>query len=294
MKLGTFQKRRKPGRGLAAFKGALKVLGVIVLLVGAGLGFVWLDRYVQGSTPISPGGAGIALIDVPQWVTEQLKERVRSAAKVGRETLVLDENTAIMVQRNIESQVAWIGDVTVRVTYKGITVRGRWRKPLALLEAGTHKFYVDTDLVVLDSAPVPDLPIVTVSGLAAGGKYQVGQIWRGEDLAAAVAIITRIERMDARLAPTKPLLARIDRIDVSNFHGRRSATRPHITIYTKDNTEIIWGAEIGTWQRHLEATDEEKLAKLYAYYEQYGTFADVKYINLRDPQRTIPLPIDRY
>jgi len=66
-------------------------------------------------------------------------------------------------------------------------------------------------------------------------------------------------------------------------------------LYAKDNTEIIWGAEVGKWQRYLESTDEQKLANLYSYYKEYGTLLNsAKYINLRDPQDNIPLPIDKY
>ena len=100
--------------------------------------------------------------------------------------------------------------------------------------------------------------------------------------------------MDAVVCPDKPLLREIDRIDVSNFDGRKNKLRPHIVLYTKDNTQIIWGAEIGTWQRHLESPDDDKLAKLYTYYQQNGTLSGVKYINLRDPQQTIYLPVDKY
>jgi hypothetical protein len=290
----TAQKRRSRNFRGPSFLGALRVLAVVFLLVAVGLGFVWLDRHVRASSAVLHKPTTIELVDVPTWATEQLRERVRAAARVGRETLLINESTAVMVQHNIESQVAWIADVRVEVTHEAARVKGRWRKPLALLETGSSKFYIDTDLVILDSMPMPDLPIVTLSGLVASGRPVVGQTWRGEDLAAAIAILTRLERMDSAVASGKPLLPRIDRIDVANFRGRKSANKPHIILHTKDNTEIIWGAEIGAWQRHLEATDEEKLANLYAYYEQYGTFADVKYINLRDPQQAIRLPIDQY
>ena len=83
-------------------------------------------------------------------------------------------------------------------------------------------------------------------------------------------------------------------IDVANFDGRKNKREPHIVLYTKDNTQIIWGAEIGDWQRHLESPDDDKLAKLYTYYQQYGTLSGVKYINLRDPRQTIYLPVDKY
>ncbi len=91
------------------------------------------------------------------------------------------------------------------------------------------------------------------------------------------------------------MLYEIDSIDVSNFEGRKAVRLPHIVLYAKDETKIIWGAEVGKWQRYLESTDEQKLAKLYSYYKEYGTLLNgAKYINLRDPQDNIPLPTDKY
>ena len=116
-----------------------------------------------------------------------------------------------------------------------------------------------------------------------------------DDLAAAVDVLKLLWRMDEEVTPDKSLLWEIEVIDVSNFKGREDTRFPHIVLYATDNTEIVWGAEIGTWQRHLEATDEQKIAKLYGYYEEYGSLSGgVKYINLRDPQDNVPLPIDKY
>jgi hypothetical protein len=70
---------------------------------------------------------------------------------------------------------------------------------------------------------------------------------------------------------------------------------PHIVLFAKDKTRIIWGAELGCWQRYLEAPDEDKLARLYNYYKQFGSLLDgVKYIDLRSPQGSVKQPIDRY
>ena len=108
-------------------------------------------------------------------------------------------------------------------------------------------------------------------------------------------ILNKLDQMDKSVTPEKPLLYDIDCIDISNFSGRKNSRSPHIVLYTKDNTEIIWGAEFGAWQRHLEATDEKKLAKLYAYYKEHGSLlGGVKYINLCDPQDNISQPIDKY
>jgi hypothetical protein len=143
---------------------------------------------------------------------------------------------------------------------------------------------------------MPNLPIVRIEGLSAAAEMPPpGEIWQSDDLAAAVTILAKLDQMDKSVTPGKPLLYEIDRIDVSNFTGRKNSRLPHIVLYTKDDTEILWGAEFGKWQRYLEATDEEKLAKLYAYYKEYGSLlGGVKYINLRDPQDNIPQPIDKY
>jgi hypothetical protein len=81
---------------------------------------------------------------------------------------------------------------------------------------------------------------------------------------------------------------------VSNFDGRKSSRAPHIILYAGD-IEIIWGAELDKYQQHFESTDEQKIAKLYGHYKEYGTLlSGVKRINLCDPRDNIPLPIDKY
>jgi hypothetical protein len=122
-----------------------------------------------------------------------------------------------------------------------------------------------------------------------------GEVWAGDDLAEAIKLLELLERRDRIETSQKPLLSEISRLDVSNFEGRKNSKNPHIVLYTKDNTRIIWGAEIDKWQRHLESTDEQKIAKLYSYYKEYGTLSgQAKYINLCDPQDDIPQPIDKY
>ena len=268
-------------------------LGAFAAIV---IGLVLLDRYVEKAAPVSDQTPLIELVDVPVWVNDRLKEKIYIAARANDEDLKLDEDVAWSVQKNIETLVAWLDDVKVQTTHARLVIRARWRRPLALVKRGLRSFYVDTELVVLDFVPMQSLPIVKVEGVSVAAEVPApGQTWQREDLAAAVAVLDRLDRMDGLVTPDKPLLYEIDRIDVSNFNGRHNSRASHIILYAKDNTEIIWGAEIGAWQRHLEATDEEKLAKLYGYYKEYGTLLDgARYINLRDPQEKIPLPIDKY
>jgi len=111
-------------------------------------------------------------------------------------------------------------------------------------------------------------------------------------------LIELLDKMDKQVDPSKPLLAEIKSVDMSNFNGRRSPSQPHIVFYAKDSTEIKWGARIGQWHKNLEAKDEEKLAILYNTYKEYGTIQiraaqKGSFIDLTR-QQNLTLPIDRY
>jgi len=276
--------------------GVLKVLAVICVFAALGVGFVFLDRYVKKVAPAWGKTIDVELIEPPAWINQPLRDKIIAAATVGSEDVKLDEDVVRLIQSNLARKVAWLQNVKVQATHDKILIEAAYRKPIALVKSGLRKFYVDAELVVLDFVAMPDLSIVVVKGLSPITKIPpVGKVWQREDLAAAVAILARLDKMDKLVTPDKPLLYEIDSIDVSNFKGREDSRFAHIILYTKDNTEIIWGAEIGTWSKYLEARDEEKLAKIYNYYKQQGSLlGGAKYINLRDPQDTIPLPIDKY
>jgi hypothetical protein len=234
------------------------------------------------------------LVGVPDWAKYDLRERVADVA--GGKKFPLTEETASMLARNLAS-MAWLADVDVQVTHNSVRVKARWRKPVAVIDIpeDRSKIYVDADLVVLDYMPMPHLPIVEIKGVGLKVVPLPGQVFDQQDVAAGVALVVLLHRMDEEVMPKNPLLDHIASIDVRNFKGRKNPREPHIVLRSKDETQIMWGAEIGEWTKHLEATDEQKLAKLYAYYRDYGSLsAGAKYINLRDPQDKVPQPIDKY
>ncbi|MGD0078435.1 MAG: hypothetical protein ABSB91_07405 [Sedimentisphaerales bacterium] len=277
---------------IGLFKGLLFIFALAVVVAG----FTFLDGYVQKQAVVPAAQQRTIELagPIPAWVSEEIKNRVYAAASTGTDGQNQDEAIAKSIQQNVERLVPWLDGVRVQTTYTKILISGRWRKPIAVVTAGKSKYYLDTDLVVLDYIPITNLSTVTVDGLEFDKPPTLGQTWRGDDLAAALAVLSRLEKMDSAVTPNKPLLREIDKIDVANFDGRKNKHEPHITLFTKEGTEIIWGAEIGAWQRHLESPDDDKLAKLYTYYQQTGTLSGVKYINLRDPRQTIRLPIDKY
>jgi len=280
-----------------SLKFILKVAVVICAVGGIGVGFVLLSRYVKETVPAVERPVPLKLAGVPEWVNEELEQKIYTAAMAYDEDLRVDEDAAESVQKNIEERVAWLDDVRVQVGHDSIQIEGRWRKPLAMVKRGLRRvYYVDADKVVLDFVPMPNLPIVDVKGLSAAVRVPAaGEVCRENDLAAAMEILALLDQRDRIDSSTMPLLYEIESIDVSNFNGRQNNRASHIILYAKDRTEIIWGAELGKWQRHLEVPDEEKIARLYGHYKEYGSLQNnVKYINLCEPQERIPLPIDKY
>jgi hypothetical protein len=273
----------------------IKVMAAVCVICGIIIGLMFLERYVKEKVPVAEGIVDIEFAGVPLWASEGLREKVHTAA-IGKGGNGLGEDIVLSVYQNIEELVPWLADVKVRPAHNILRVEGRWRKPVGLVKSGGLKFYVDAERVVLDYVPLPDLPIVEIKGLPPVTKIPpLGQVWHRDDLDAAVTILERLDQMDKALTPDKPLLYGIDRIDVSNFNGRQNKRYAHIILYSKDDSQIIWGAELGKWQQNLESTDQEKLAKLYGYYKDYGTLSGrARYINLRDPRDKIPLPIDKY
>jgi len=278
--------------------GFVKVSLFVCAFVMVLAGFTFLDGYVKKQTAGSSGNRTIELVgEVPNWVSEEIKNRIYAAATAeANNSANDDEKIAASAQQNIAHLVPWLAEARVRTTHKSILISGRWRKPMLLVTADNkNKFFIDANMVILDYSQIGNLPVINITGMELSKIPPTpGQVWQGDDLAAAVEVLNRLARMDAAVTPDKPLLHHIDRIDVANFDGRKNRREPHISLYTKDGTQIIWGAELGTWQRHLESPDDDKLAKLYTYYQQYGTLSGVKYINLRDPQQKIYLPVDKY
>jgi len=275
---------------------SFKISLLVCVLGGTVIGLIYLERYIKETVPPPEGQIVLELADVPDWVNNQLREKVLDAARGDGEALRLDENAGGLVQQNIEIEVAWLDEVKVQTTHNALRIEGRWRKPVGLIKSGRRSFYVDAEQVVLDFVKMPGMPIVEITGMPSARNIPpLGEILEGEDLAAAITLLELLERRDRIETSQKPLLSEINRLDVSNFDGRKNRKLPHIVLFAKDDTKIMWGAKVGEWQRYLESTDEQKIAKLYSYYKEFGTLSGgVKYINLCDPQDDIPQPIDKY
>ncbi|HIJ67553.1 MAG TPA: hypothetical protein HPP87_11795 [Planctomycetes bacterium] len=292
--LGPEPATRKKTRSTKAGPGrriALIVFAMICILAVVATGFVFLDRYVQRITASGRVGP-LQLVDRPGWFNNELGQKVYAAA--GGSEFALNETVARAVADNLES-IAWLYDVKVQATVERVEVRAQYRRPIAMIRLSGQAFYIDRDSVLLPFVPIEDLIIVEVRGYSSGAVPPVGEPMTGDDIDAAIKLLTVLERMDEISTPRAPLLGEVASIDVSNLDGRKSRNRPHIVINAKDGTQINWGAAYGRSARHIEASDQEKVAMLYEFYKQHGTIQCItnglaKYIELRNPQEAVPRP----
>jgi hypothetical protein len=165
--LGGRKKRRKAswvGPGLLSIA---RILAVVCFLSGAALGLLFLEEYVNKTVVTSGDAVYLELAGVPSWVDDQLKEKVCSVVENSGGNVRIDDDAALSVQHSIERQVAWLDDVKVRARQDGLRVEGRWRKPIAVIKSNLPEpRYVDSEHVVLDFVPLPNLPIIEITGLA--------------------------------------------------------------------------------------------------------------------------------
>jgi hypothetical protein len=278
-------KRKKKAQygGLFTILKILLAFGLTGLILAV---FVLCERFVNSEQPHGTGP--LVFENVPKWVDEALLSDVYAAIG-GSRIFQLDENMASLVVEGLDA-VAWLDQVEARVTHRDIKVRAQWRKPLARVKSASTEFYVDTDGVVLDPIAL-DLPIVTIQGVRVRQVPAAGTVLEKDDLFAALGLIFVLDQMDKLECPGKPLLAEIDRVDITNFQGRDNLSDPHIVLVTKDETPIDWGAELKAGGTYLEQTDRTKLASLYTYYKECGTLlGNVKRVDLRNSRRELPLP----
>ncbi len=273
------------------------LMALLAVIAGIGFGFKYLESYVLREVySREPHEIYMTLVDKPEWVNHALEDRIFKTveAAYGRKNPPLDDKTAGKVYQ-ILKEVEWFDSDSLRVStkYNGIEISSKYRKPVVYLDFGKGKqFYVDKNLHLLRYVSMPQLHIAEVKGFKKDKhkKPVAGNIWRGDDVDAAIELVEVFQVMDAKRGHKKPLLSEIAYIDVRDY-GSRNVDKSQLTLVAKDGTRIRWGSPVGKASVYLEASESEKLKKIYGFYEKYGTIqGKVKYIDPRIPEKSIPLP----
>lgn len=282
------ERQRDPERGRAIRRMAVKVLISILLIGGLAAGYVYLHREVRTRIVFTHEPPQVVLVNRPMWMGDFLAATITERIRPKAGSSAIDHQVVVNCALLAESD-PWVRQVRrVRRVYgqgpgDTIEVDCEFRAPVALVKYLEHYVLVDNDRIVL-----PELfGEEDVSRIVYGqdGRMNIrvidgvtrrppdaGVRWAGDDLQAGLWM--------AKMLHDKPYANEIDRIDVSNYAGRRNANEAHIVLHTRHGTEVRWG-QPHDW-RGFEAPVEKKLANLRYVYERYGRVdANQPWIDLR-------------
>ncbi len=276
----------------------LAVIAVVAVFAGVGVGFVFLEKYVNETSPVAAGRGSLKLMQTPDWFNAELESRIIKYAGGG--SVDLNENTAETLAENL-GKLPWLYYIKVQTANETAQIYTKYRKPLAIVSDRNSKYYVawqepdnlseNRNVIVLDHFPIAAMPMVEIKGFATKKIPAVGEMWHADDIFAAIKLLELLGNMDKESTPDKPLLDEIASVDITNLEGRKHSRNAHILLWTHDGTEVRWGAALGEAARYLEASKKEKLNKLYSFYKEYGSLQRlVPVIELRVPEKDIPRP----
>jgi hypothetical protein len=282
---GTRSKKKNQQSLSHGLKIAAGIVAATLLIGGAAVGFIYMDRYVKDTVAQRVPDGSLELIGPPTWLNQEWVNRLVETA--GGERFPLDDHSAARVAQRLGT-LSWLDNVHVRTTPQKIEVSADYRRPVGVVSLGGSKYYLDRQMTVMEYLPVTAFATVEITGVGSPRSMPApGNRWAAEDAAAAVELLDWLYKMDLHFQLKKdlekPLLDEIDAIDVSNFAARKSNSQPHITLTVKDGTKVFWGAAWGQAARYLEQDEQKKLVGLYQYYMDHNNTLQgtAKYIELR-------------
>lgn len=237
-------------------RGAATVALVAGVIAAAGVGLPRLDAYVHAKEQFA-GPPRVVLVDVPAELEAAVREYI--------ELVIGGDWTDPTLCRRVADRLGqngWVQrvDCVRRLPDARVEARCRYRTPFALVQIAGEFVLVDREAVRLPGRyPYsPSLPLVQgVAGAAPGS----GETWSAPDLAAGLAILTRLA--------AEPFANQVTAVLVHNYGGRRDRGSAHIELATdRPGGRIIWGS--GPGNEIEENTAAQKMALLRRNYELHG------------------------
>lgn len=244
----------EPGRTLLA----LRWCGWIAVAVGVVVGWVFLEealvRYASVRHAGAPAADAVVLVDRPGWMSDAVADQL--AAVVGR-SVGGDPLDGVALRSAVGALAAdpWVREVRqVQRTADGrLRVSAVYREPVAVVRTGDGYVLVDRDRTRLPGLfarhQVPLLGLPEVVGVMAPAPA-VGGRWRGDDLAAGLALVA--------LVADQPFAGQIEAVDVAGRDGRG---RLSLSLLAGRRT-IRWGLPPGQGVPIEPADDATKLRRL--------------------------------
>ena len=233
----------------AAGRRAGRLLVLLAIVAAVWMGVRFLDGYVHRITRARQVELTVTLVGPPRWASKELIEEICLSSGIKRDDFLLDEDLTGKWARNL-SQNPWVKRIKqVRKRYNGqVDIDCELREPVAAVYKSDRMSYVDAAGVVLPAAKLVDdyCHVVRLQdGLNIRALPEPGQTIRSKAMIAGLEVLNVIRRMDEDLATDDPLWPELAVLDVSNFEGQVNPAVSHLTMYTRNETEVRWGAALG-------------------------------------------------
>jgi len=201
----------------------------------------------------------------PDWMTPELEDEVLNPVR--------RQGTCSMFDPELSKRLAaafgnspWIRRVS-RIEKRfpsTIELAIELRRPVAFVRKNAGYCLISEDLMVLPVEyyklpEVVELPEIT--GIKSRPPRE-GSIWKGIEISEAVKLIRVLE--EEKLIHELS----IEKIDVSNFKGRRDRRASEVVLWTRTRGYIKWGNTPGRDKIFGRSSTREKLYKLNALLEQ--------------------------
>lgn len=262
-------KARQPGRWASLDperrRRVLKALGVCfatgLLVVAVTMGVRRLEAHVQDRILRAFPDANVEFVDIPP-VLESLARNDLDAAVAGLfEAAWTEPDLCRRIARRLAT-VGWIERVRYvrRLSDATFKISADYRIPVAMVQQDDGFLLVDRQAVRLPGVYRYDPAWLLIQGVQAPAP-EPGVTWAGEDIRAALAIVS--------LIAGEPFAHQITAVLVNNYGGRENRLAAHIELATdRAGGRIRWGSAPG---REIEEnTAEAKIALLRANYTATG------------------------
>lgn len=219
----------------------------------------------------------IHLKSLPHWVPHDLVRQVARLESWHRQPISLLEDTCCKKIAAAFSRHPWVKRVD-RVRLRAgsrADLEVTFRKPVAMVEAGSGKYYpVDANAVLLppsdfSRADVKRYPtIINPSTMPEG---PAGSYWGDMMVLGAARLAERLQRShDESTTYWQHLnLAAISL--PRRTTAKQEINEIHYQLLTRDGSRILWGRAPGT-DHPGELTAEQKIGRLTQYLADFGTF----------------------
>ena len=274
----------KPAQWLWLSRLTLRAAILTLLAAAVGFAFNYMEKQVQDITHDRQVSLSVRLANSPPWLPNNLYRNICYSAGIRADDPLLDETLTPIWFANLRSN-PWIKTVNkIHKHYDGmVEIDCQIREPIASVKKDGKLFYVDLEGVLLPGDPV-NKHLVRLRG-GDGPLPESGEAITSPQLIAGIKVLQLIRHVDERLPPQDRLWTELASLDVANFEGQIDPTQSHLTLYTKGQTPVHWGAPVGKSLAYYEAEERIKLDTLYRQFKHTGSLDRYQYIELRNQRK---------